>query len=380
MPECLRRFAFAIAIVMAAAGSGRSADPDPKALEFFEAKIRPVLVKHCYSCHSAEAQDKKKLKAGLKLDSRDGLLKGGESGPAVVPGDPKKSFLIQALKGDGLEQMPPEKGLPASVIADFEKWVKDGAFDPRTSTQAPPSGIVQAKNHWAFQPLRVSPVPPNVHFIDPFIRAKLRDNGLSLAAPADRRTLMRRVTFDLTGLPPTPEEMDAFLKDASADAYAKLIERLLASPHYGEKWGRHWLDVVRYADSAGETADYPLPEAWRYRNYVIDSFNADKPFNRFIQEQIAGDVLARTAKPGERAALITATGYLAMSRRFGFDILADQYLTLEDTIDVLGKSMLGLTIGCARCHDHKYDPIPASDYYALYGIFESTKYARPGCE
>ena len=377
MPDSYRRHAILAACILALSGSARAAEPDPKAIEFFESKIRPVLVKHCYSCHSADAQDKKKLKAGLRLDSRDGVLKGGESGPALVPGDPKKSLLIKALKGDGLEQMPPEKPLSAGVVADFEKWVKEGAADPRTAAQTPSADSVAAKNHWAFQPVRVAAKSES---IDHFIRAKLSDKGLSLAPPADKRTILRRVTFDLTGLPPTPEEADAFLKDTSPEAYAKLIDRLLASPHHGEKWGRHWLDVVRYADTAGETADFPLPEAWRYRNYVIDAFNADKPFDRFIKEQIAGDILARTAPRAERTALLTATGYLAISRRFGFDVRADHYLTIEDTIDVLSKSFLGLTVGCARCHDHKYDPIPTTDYYALYGIFESTKYALPGCE
>ena len=374
----IRQIAFVLTLLLAAVGSTRAAEPDPKAVEFFESKIRPVLVKQCYACHSDEAADKKKLKGGLRLDSREGLLKGGDTGPAIVPGDPKKSLLIRALTGDGVEKMPPDKPLTSAVVADFEKWVKDGAADPRTASQTTSPGIdlTTAKQHWAFQPIRV----PANRSIDDFIRAKLRDKGMSLASPTDKRTLIRRAAFDLTGLPPTPEEIDAFQKDLSPEAYAKLIDRLLASPHYGEKWGRHWLDVVRYADTAGETADFPVPAAWRYRNYVIESFNADKPFNRFLQEQIAGDILARTAPREQRASLLTATGYLAISRRFGFDVRADHFLTLEDTIDILGKSVLGLTIGCARCHDHKYDPIPTTDYYALYGIFESTKYALPGCE
>jgi hypothetical protein len=196
--------------------------------------------------------------------------------------------------------------------------------------------------------------------------------------------LLRRVTFDLTGLPPAPEEIDTFLKDSTPEAFKKVVDRLLASPRYGEKWGRYWLDVVRYADTAGETADYPVPDAWRYRNYVINAFNADKPYDRFITEQLAGDVLAAKLESGTNsdryAELITATGYLAVARRFGFDVAADHFLTIEDTIDTFGKSFLGLTIGCARCHDHKYDPVSAKDYYALYGIFESTRYPHPGCE
>ena len=372
------RSAIAVLLLLAGTASVRAADPDPKGLELFEKKIRPVLVEKCYSCHSAEA---KKQKGGLGLDTREAVLAGGDTGPAVVPGDPKKSLLIRALNGDGAERMPPDKPLAATVIADFEQWVKLGAPDPRTGGKAAGGiDLEAAKQHWAFQPVAPPLVPTGVHPIDHLIRAKLTEKGLTPAPPADRRTLARRVYFDLIGLPPTPEEMEAFLKDTSPDAFPKLVEKLLASPQYGEKWGRHWLDVVRYADTAGETADFPVPDAWRYRNYVIDSFNADKPFDRFIREQIAGDLLARSAPREKRSELITATGYLALSRRFGFDTLADHFLTLEDTIDVLGKSILGLTIGCARCHDHKYDPIPAADYYALYGVFESSRYTQPGCE
>lgn len=214
--------------------------------------------------------------------------------------------------------------------------------------------------------------------IDAFIRAKL--SGRSLAPPADKRALLRRATYDLIGLPPTPAEMDAFQADASPDAFAKVIERLLASPHYGEHWGRKWLDVVRYADTAGENSDHPLPHAWRYRNWVIKAFNDDKPYDEFIREQIAGDLLAANGQPDKFADRIIATGYLAIARRFGHDIDKDMHLTLEDTIDTLGKSVLGLTLGCARCHDHKNDPVSARDYYGLYGIFESTRFAFPGCE
>jgi hypothetical protein len=375
-----------VAILFLAASARADEKPPrlpPEQVEFFEKKIRPVLVEKCYSCHSATA---KKLRGELRLDTREGVLKGGPAGPAVVPGDPKKSPLILALKGDGFDRMPPDAPLPATVVADFEQWVKFGAADPRTGHGAA-AELEAAKRHWAFQPVRRPDVPqfriPNSEFrnaIDAFVLARLSVNGLSLSPPADRRTLARRAYFDLTGLPPTPEEIDAFLADNSTDAYPRLIDKLLASSHYGEKWGRHWLDVVRYADTAGETADFPVPAAWRYRNYVIDSFNADKPFDRFVLEQVAGDILARTAPREKHAELTAATGYLAISRRFGYDVLADHYLTIEDTIDTLGKSVLGLTVGCARCHDHKYDPVPTTDYYALYGIFESTRYAMPGCE
>ncbi len=244
--------------------------------------------------------------------------------------------------------------------------------------------------HWAFQPV-IEPVLPVVRDaawakspIDRFVLSKLEREGVRAAGPADRRTLLRRATFDLTGLPPAPSEIEEYLADDSADAFAHVVDRLLSSPHYGERWGRHWLDVVRYADSAGETADFPAPHAWRYRNWVINAFNRDKPYDEFIVEQIAGDIIAEQLTPDaptERfAELVVATGYISTARRFGFDVDQDHYLTIDDTIDMLGKSVLGLSISCARCHDHKYDPIPAADYYALYGIFESTRYPFPGCE
>lgn len=240
--------------------------------------------------------------------------------------------------------------------------------------------------HWAFQPIR-DPAAPAVTqaawcrtSLDRFLLAPLEARGIQPAPPADRRALIRRATYDLTGLPPTAEEVDAFLADPSPDAWVKRVERLLDSPHYGEHWGRHWLDVVRYADTAGETADYPVPVAWRYRNYVIDAFNTDKPYDEFLREQIAGDLLARSGTRDRYAERVTATGYLALSRRFGFDSENYHHLTIQDTIDTLGQSVLGLTLGCARCHAHKFDPVSMPDYYALYGIFDSTRYAFPGSE
>jgi hypothetical protein len=216
--------------------------------------------------------------------------------------------------------------------------------------------------------------------IDRFVLARLEAKGLAPVGSADKRTLIRRATFDLTGLPPTPEEIDAFLADSSPDAFARVVDRLLASRHYGERWGRYWLDIVRYADTAGETADFPVPDAYRYRNYVIDAFNADKPYDQFLREQIAGDLLARDSPREKYAERVIATGYLASARRFGFDPQNYHHLTIEDTIDTLGKSVLGLTIACARCHDHKFDPVGREDYYALYGIFDSTRYPFPGSE
>ena len=245
---------------------------------------------------------------------------------------------------------------------------------------------VMARRPWSFASIS-NPSPPPVKdaawvatSVDPFILSKMEEHGLQPAAKAEKRQLIRRATFDLIGLPPTPEEIRSFLDDGSPDAYAKVLERLLASSHYGERWGRHWLDVVRYADTAGETADYPVPLAWKYRNYVIDSFNADKPYDVFLQEQIAGDVLAKRGPKEKYAERATATGYLAISRRFGFDSENYHNLTIQDTIDTLGQSVLGLSLGCARCHDHKFDPVSMSDYYALYGIFDSSHYAFPASE
>ena len=245
-----------------------------------------------------------------------------------------------------------------------------------------------ASRHWSFQPPNQHPVPDvrradwPKSSIDRFLLAKLEQNGLTPAPPADKRTLIRRATFDLTGLPPTPEEVRAFVEDETSDAFAKVVERLLASPAYGERWGRHWLDVVRYADTAGDGADYPVREAYKYRNYVIDSFNSDKPYDQFLREQIAGDLLAADGPPEKYAERVIATGYLAVSKRFGYraDSTAFRHLDLADAVEVVGKSVLGLSVGCARCHDHKYDPVSAADYYALYGILDSSTFTFPGGE
>ncbi|HJZ56805.1 MAG TPA: DUF1549 and DUF1553 domain-containing protein, partial [Gemmataceae bacterium] len=278
--------------------------------------------------------------------------------------------------------------LAAEEIADLEAWVKLGAPDPRTgtstTTRLDPS---RAREFWAFRPVQEPPIPTvrdtgwPFNPIDRFILAKLDEKGLKPAPPADRRTLIRRATYDLTGLPPTPEEIDAFLKDDSPEAFAKVVDRLLASPAYGERWGRHWLDVVRYSDTAGDNSDYPIPQMYRYRNWVIDAFNRDMPYDEFVRQQLAGDLMP-TKDEEDRYSRLIATGYLANARRFGSyeDARYPWYLTYEDTIDNLGKTFLGLTVGCARCHDHKFDPISQEDYYALYGFFSSTRYPRPGIE
>ncbi len=365
-----------------AAGSTALTAPaatEAERLAFFENRVRPLFVEHCYDCHSASA---KKLKGGLRVDSREALLKGGDTGPAMVPGDATKSRLLRAVRHEEpYLTMPPKKPkLPAVAIADLAKWVQDGAVFPASATSVAP-----VKEHWAFQPVRKPEVPPirnpntaTHNPIDAFLLAKLPTQHL--APSADKRTLLRRASYDLTGLPPSAQEVDAFEHDKSPEAFAKVVDRLLGSKNYGERWGRHWLDLVRYADTAGETADYPVPNAWRYRNWVIDAFTADQPYDEFLRDQIAGDILARRGPRERYAERVTATGYLAISRRFGFDSENYHHLTIQDTIDTLGQTVLGLTLGCARCHTHKYDPVSMQDYYALYGIFESTRYAFPGSE
>jgi hypothetical protein len=360
----------------------------PEDLEFFEKKIRPVLESDCYVCHS---ESSKRLQGGLRLDSREGMLKGGSSGqPVIIPGDPNGSLLIRAIRyADPKLQMPPTGQLPADQTRDFEAWVKMGAPDPRahgTSALVSPQpyNFDEARKFWSFQPVKNPPVPEVNNkawvrsAVDRFVLARLESKGLRPVGDADKRTLIRRATFDLTGLPPTPDEIESFLKDISANAFEKVIDRLLASPHYGERWGRHWLDIVRYADTAGCNSDFPVPAAYKYRNYVIESFNKDKPYDRFIREQIAGDLLPARSE-AEKYENIIATGYLAISRRFG-SRTKEFNLTIDDTIDNLSKGFLGLSVSCARCHNHKFDPIPSKDYYALYGIFNSSRYAFPGAE
>jgi hypothetical protein len=351
-----------------------------RADDHFEKQIRPLLIERCVGCHGPDKQ-----KGGLRLDSKAGWQTGGDSGTAVVPGKPDDSLLMKAVRGQGgLTQMPPGKKLSEADVAALSRWIADGATDPRGGGPVKLGGMTveDAKKWWAFQPVKAPAVPKGVHAnpVDAFVTARLAENKLTLSPPADKRTLLRRVSYDLTGLPPTPAEMDAFLADDSPTAYAKVVDRLLASPAYGERWGRHWLDLVRYADTAGENSDHPLPHAWRYRNWVIDAFNRDQPYDEFLREQIAGDILAAAGPPERYAPRVVATGFLAMARRFDHDSDKAMHLTHEDGIDTLGKAVLGLTLGCARCHDHKYDPISARDYYALYGILDSTRFAFPGCE
>ena len=364
--------------------SVRAADTpaaDDVRLAFFEQRIRPVLVEHCHECHSA---DSKALKGGLRVDSRAGLLRGGDTRPAVVPGDAGRSLLLEALAYTNRDlQMPPKGRLPATVLADLTRWINDGAADPRAET-----GLVRESprsvptSHWAFQPRARIDLPPvavgadSAHPIDRLVDARLQARGWHRSPPANRRTLIRRATYDLTGLPPTPEETAAFLADESPDALGRLVERLLSSPHYGERWGRWWLDVARYADTNGQDENKVMANAWRYRDWVIRAFNANRPFNEFITEQLAGDLLP-TNGVSEPAVFDrwTATGLLVL----GPKMLAEQDKPklvmdlVDEQIEVVTRAFLGLTVGCARCHDHKFDPIPARDYYALAGIFRSTK-------
>ncbi|MCU0871305.1 MAG: PSD1 and planctomycete cytochrome C domain-containing protein [Pirellulaceae bacterium] len=349
--------------------------------DFFERQVRPLLVKRCFECHGGT-----KAGGGLSLQTALGWRKGGETGPAIAPGKPDESLLIDAINYRSLEMPPADKGgqLSAEEIAVLTKWVARGAPDPRDGSDVL-GGMTreEAQKWWAFQPLpKLDPAEPvaEVKHIDALVDRELARRGLKPAPAADKRTLIRRLTYDLTGLPPTPEEVQAFLADEAPEALSQVIERLHHSPQYGVQWGRHWLDVVRYADTAGENTDRPLPHAWRYRNWVIDAFNRDMPFDQFVRLQLAGDLLANDRPGPQRAEGIIATGYLAIARRFGHDIDKDMHLTYEDVIDNLGKNFLGLTLGCARCHDHKYDPVSSRDYYALSGIFESTRFAFPGCE
>jgi hypothetical protein len=365
---------------------GTTTELTPENLAFFEKRIRPLLVKHCYECH---ASDSKEVQGELLVDSRAALRKGGSSGAAVVPGDLEQSLLIKAVRFKDDLQMPPEKKLSAEEIADLEKWVQLGAPDPRTKATKfvkRKIDLTEAKKFWSFQPIQNPPLPAVKNSawprneIDRFILTKLESKNLLPNDAADKRTLIRRATYDLTGLPPKPEDVAAYIADDSPQAFEKVIDRLLASRQHGERWGRHWMDLVRYADTAGENSDYPIPQVYLFRNYIIDSLNADKPYDQFLREQIAGDLLPfdSDAKRNEQ---IIATGYLASSRRFG-SLVKDypQHLTVEDTLENLGRTMLGLSISCARCHDHKFDPISNDDYYGLYGIFESTRYPFPGIE
>lgn len=349
-------------------------------LAFFEKKIRPVLVAQCYSCHSSEAE---KPKGKLVLDTREGIRKGGVSGPAVIPGNTKDSLLLLAIRyHDESLRMPPKAKLSETIVADFEQWIKMGAPDPRDGgvrAAAPEIDIARGKEFWAFQQPKKTPAPQVKNpawarnDIDLFLLAEMEARGVKPVADADRRALLRRVYFDLTGLPPSPADIDAFVKDTSDDALAKVVDRLLASPQFGERWGRHWLDVARFGETSGKQVNFNYPHAWRYRDYVIAAFNADKPYNQFVKEQIAGDLLP-TSDDKTRADRLVATGFLAIGSKDHNERSRLQFTmdVIDEQIDAMSQAFLGLTVSCARCHDHKFDPIPMKDYYALAGIFKST--------
>jgi mono/diheme cytochrome c family protein len=384
-PAMRKSFALGLLMLLLPAAAGAE-DITPDQLKFFETNVRPVLAKSCYKCHS---QAEGKSKGDLTLDTKAGWMKGGESGAVIVPGKPDDSLLIQAVRYDDPDtQMPPEsKGvrLLPQQVADLEAWVKMGAPDPRTQTVAKrdiskiANGLNEemresVKTHWAYQPIVAPPVPtvkdttwPKTP-VDDFILAKLEEKGMKPSPPTDKRTLIRRATFDLIGLAPTPKEVLDFVNDSSPDAFDKVVDRLLASPHYGERWGRFWLDVARYADTRGEVkkGNSPLsPFAWTYRDYVIRAFNADRPFDLFIKDQIAADLMP-TAKtqPGTLAALGFLTG--------GDQFQGNRNDIINDQIDVVCKGFLATTVSCARCHDHFFDPIPTRDYYSLHGVFNSS--------
>ncbi|MBS0203464.1 MAG: PSD1 domain-containing protein [Planctomycetes bacterium] len=361
--------------------SQEDAKPNPAKLEFFEKKVRPLLVDNCYNCHSAD----NKADGGLRVDDHRGLMQGGKRGRAIVVGKPEESLLIKAVQQtDDKLKMPPNKQLTEEQVAILQQWIKDGAAWPADEIPAdlldrPAEYDRLLKQHWAWQPLQAVTVPADVSNgwarddVDRFVWAKLQEVGLSPVADADRVTLLRRVTFDLTGLPPTPAEIRDFLADPAPTAYETVVDRLLRSPAFGERWGRHWLDVARFGESTGSARNLPFPHAWRYRDYVIDAFNKDKPYDQFIREQVAGDLLPAKTEEQRREQLI-ATGFLAIgvkdvNQRFKVRYIMDN---IDEQIDTVSRSVMALTASCARCHDHKFDPITTSEYYSLAGIFQSS--------
>lgn len=331
----------------------------------FESRVLPVLKRDCFGCHG-DGQTLSKL----DMRSREGLLRGGVRGASIVPGKSAESLLYRAVSGHGPLQMPPGGKVAKDVLDALAQWIDGGA--PWSEPKADRAWAFKDEDLWAFKPVRSL---DKKQTIDRFIAAKLKQKGISPAPQADRRTLIRRVTIDLTGLPPTPEEMDGFLKDQTAAAYPKLVERLLASPRYGERWGRHWLDVVRYADTSGYSNDFERPNAWRYRDYVIRSFNNDKPYDQFVREQVAGDEMYP-----ESADAMIATGFLRAGpwEHTGMSVEAvTRQMFLDDVTHATAATFLGMTLGCARCHDHKFDPLPTKDYYRMQAVFATTEFARP---
>ncbi|MBK7644286.1 MAG: PSD1 domain-containing protein [Planctomycetes bacterium] len=358
-----------------------SAQQDDAQEAFFEARVRPVLAERCYGCHSHSA---KKLKGNLYLDTREGWQQGGDSGPAIVAGEPDQSALVRAVRYDDSNlQMPPKAKLAQNEIDDLVAWVRAGAYDPRKQADTPPAAASKpdGREHWAFQPVR-DEAPPAVRDeswvrnpIDRFVLARLEAAGIAPAPSADKRTLLRRATYDLVGLPPTSAELAAFEADDSPQAFERVVDRLLASPHYGERWGRRWLDLARYSDSNGLDENLAMANAWRYRDWVVSALNRDLPYDQFVAQQLAGDLLPKPADEQALGEQLAATGFLVL----GPKVLAEQDKeklvmdVVDEEIDVSSKALLGVTLACARCHDHKFDPWTARDYYSFAGIFKSTK-------
>ncbi len=356
---------------------------------YFEKHIRPLLIKHCYQCHSHESG---KAKGGLQLDSREGWSEGGDSGPAITPGEPSHSLLLKAVSYKNTDlQMPPEKRLSTSDRDHLFEWIAQGAYDPReapTSNSKPESNVVTS-DFWSFRPIEKSQKPPKNNGgdwshgpVDQFLAKEHQAEGIKPAPDADIHTALRRLWVVLTGLPPSPDEIDVFLNDDSVNAWERQTDRLLASPRYGEHWGRHWLDVTRFAESSGGGRSLMFKEAWRFRDYVIDAFNEDIPHNDLIREHLAGDILFQqdplnAPRQSER---LVATGFLALGPT-NYELQDKELLRMEvidEQIDTMGRAFLGMTLGCARCHDHKFDPVSTEEYYALAGIFRSTKTITPG--
>ncbi|WP_298869418.1 PSD1 and planctomycete cytochrome C domain-containing protein [uncultured Gimesia sp.] len=358
--------------------------PNQKQIQFFESKIRPLLIKHCYDCHGPDEQE-----SGLRVDTFKHIVKGGKAGALLVPGKPEQSILITAVNYQSADlKMPPEEKLSKQEIADLTTWVKIGAPYPnadmsllRASKGKGKFDIKKEREFWSFQPVKKPAVPAVKNRswvknpIDQFVLHELEQAKITPAKPADKRTLIRRTTFDITGLPPTPQEIDNFLNDQSPQAFEKVVDRLLASPHYGEHWARHWLDIARYADSNGLDENVAYGTAWKYRDYVVNALNKDKPYDLFLKEQLAGDLLEPAKDVAERNERLIATGFLSL----GPKVLAEVDETkmemdiIDEQINTIGVSLMGMTLGCARCHDHKFDPISAYDYYGIAGILKSTK-------
>jgi len=383
----MRLFLTLLPVLALSTGVGQA--QTPAQIELFEKNARPLFAEKCQGCHNA------KLKSGgIDFSSPSSIKEAASMGIFGSPSEPEKSVIVQALSYEGQIKMPPQGKLPAETIAAVREWVAAGAPTPAVTPSAGNSlegtgvrpvalrGVITDfdKNFWSFKPIsHVAPPTPiqkdwAANPIDEFILANLEKNGLKPAPQADKTTLLRRATFDLTGLPPTETELQDFLADKSPQAFEKVVDRLLASPRYGERWGRHWLDVMRYADSTGSDEDHRYPHAWRYRDYVVEAFNRDMPYNQFVREQLAGDILAADPNSGVGYRGIVATGFLALGKKAlaQKDLPLKRYDVVDDQIDVTAKAFLGLTVTCARCHDHKFDPIATRDYYQLAAIFAST--------